>query len=279
MNIHTRKGAGMAVVVLALCLFGALSLHSPPVQAESDATWSQPSVTSTFQPGQSTTTVVTLTAREGVGPGTIFITPALVPFVSVSPTTTGRLKKGQVQQFVLTFSAPTNALPTTTQGTIQLRENESNGRLGELIAPRLTVATSVVWPTYVNPTSGITFSYPTNMDVSVDGGDGTISLRQAGSTTSLTNPDGPASIHISMDANPLSLSPSAYYDATLGASTGVVSVNTRTGYQYVPSATLSGTVVVIVPLANKFLRIEDAEDSFQDNGVFSQLLKTIVVGN
>jgi hypothetical protein len=74
------------------------------------------------------------------------VVPALAPYLSVSPTTTGRLRKGQTQSFTLTFSAAIDALPTTTQGVIQLREAERDGKQGDLVAQPLPVNVSVVWP-------------------------------------------------------------------------------------------------------------------------------------
>lgn len=164
-NVNTiRRVLALAASVVAVVLgMSFLIGYSPPAKATPDVTWSQPSVSATFQPGQPVTTVVTLTAGDELAPAAVRITPSLVPYVSVSPMTTGLLRRGQTQQFTVTFSAPIDALPTATQGTIQLRT-------GKVIAKPLPVAISVVWPQATNLPSGVTFAYstfgqPSHLDV------------------------------------------------------------------------------------------------------------------
>ena len=159
-------------MVLALCFFGALSLYSPQVRAESDATWSQSSISATFQPGQQKITVVTLTARKALESAFIQITPSLVPYVRVLPTTTPKLRKGQVLQLTITTFAPVDSPPVITQGDIQLREFEKPEKKSkheaELIARPLPITVNVVWPeqSLALQNIGVKFSFPPNWFIS-----------------------------------------------------------------------------------------------------------------
>jgi hypothetical protein len=177
-DTHTMKRIALIgiVAVASVSVGTLLATYSSPAQSESrehtprnasstehrgkneenhqnrrsrDAVWSQQSVVTEVLPGQPTTNVVTLTVRDELDSAVVWITPSLAPYVTVSPTTTGRLKRGQVQQFTITATAPIDSLPTTTQGVIQLREVEKREKRSkhdsELIAQPLPVTVNVVW--------------------------------------------------------------------------------------------------------------------------------------
>lgn len=155
------------LVVFALAVTALFSAPSfagskqQPSQNGPDALWSVPRIDVTIKPGETKQIPVTLTATDDLDAGATRIVPALASNVQVSPTSTPQLRKGQTRTFMLTFSAPLDALPTTMEGVLQLRENEEKRRLGGNIAKPLPMTLKVVWPTFSDLTSGIGFSYPT----------------------------------------------------------------------------------------------------------------------
>lgn len=110
------------------------------------AQWSPSSVVMTLQSGQSKTVRVTLRANDDLDASAVRVVPALVPYLSVAPTSTRHLRKGQSQTFALTFSVRNDSMALTVTGTLQLREMEDRKRVGELVAVPLPIALTVVWP-------------------------------------------------------------------------------------------------------------------------------------
>jgi len=119
--------------------------------------WNAPSISEIIKPGESKQAQVVLSAQSAIPAGTLRVVPELQPFLSVTPSTIPALAKGQTLAVTLNFSAKIDALPGTTTGTVQLRDNTS----GTTIAKPLPVAFSVQWDRANDPKTGVSFSYPT----------------------------------------------------------------------------------------------------------------------
>jgi len=118
--------------------------------------WNPTSLTQTIKPGETRTVIATLTALTSTPSSVIRVVPELQPYVSVSPTTTGPLTPNQSVAFAVTFSAPIDALPVTSTGTVQLRTSDS---AGNTLAQPLPIAVSSVWPVALTR-NGAAISYP-----------------------------------------------------------------------------------------------------------------------
>lgn len=220
---------------------------------------------------------ITLTTRVALKNAKIVFVPDLRNVVTVAPDTIPVLAAGQTATVTLTFAPAATDTRKVIAGIVLLFDK--SGTISKPLPVKVSLVKPADWQVATSgQLSGITVPYPPNLTASVDPADGTIVLRPLATASQSTNPDGAPSIYIYTDQNPSNQTTSEYYNDTLGGSITAVTVGGRTGYRFTPSATLSSTVVVVVPLAGKFLRIEDSSDHFQDNGVFDQILKTIVIG-
>jgi hypothetical protein len=90
--------------------------------------------------------VYRITATSAVARGQFRVTPSLVPYLKVSPTTVTNLQKGQSVSVSVTLSLPIDVNPATIAGTLQLREVSALGTLGNNIAKPLPVTIVVQCP-------------------------------------------------------------------------------------------------------------------------------------
>lgn len=162
-SLAMKRALLVAIPFPALCAaFATVSLYSTPSDTVAAPTstpaiaWNSPSVSAAIKPGESKHIAAVLTAQRAIPAGSLRVVPELQPFLSVTPSTTPALAKGQILQVTLTFSAKTDAFPGTTTGTVQLRNSAS----GEAIAVPLGVSVFITWPKYSDPATGVSFSYP-----------------------------------------------------------------------------------------------------------------------
>lgn len=100
--------------------------------------------------------MATLIATSNVPATVIRIVPEIAPYVTVTPTNLGALRKGQQVSITLKFAAPITALPLAASGTAQLRANDSTSAT---VAQPLPLSVRIVLPTFSDPTQPIQFSY------------------------------------------------------------------------------------------------------------------------
>jgi hypothetical protein len=135
------------VAVLLAGAFVALTYSSPaPAHDRADASWSPRALAVSLKPGESTTTVVTLTARESIERAQMRVTNSLKPYLTVEPTNIDRLRKGQSIQVSIRLTLPIDASAGVIDGTLQLRELNKLGRPGDLVSRPLPVSISVICP-------------------------------------------------------------------------------------------------------------------------------------
>jgi hypothetical protein len=147
-----------AAAVLAAC-GGADPLPTSTESGESAAgresrpvLWSQPFVDYLITPGQSKSLTLRITAPRGLPESTLRAVPEISPFLSISPNTIGPLGPGQSAEILLVVSAPGDALPVTTTGTIQVRPTGGTSATQPLPLP---VSIRVDLEKYVDTESGI----------------------------------------------------------------------------------------------------------------------------
>ncbi|MEK7552892.1 MAG: hypothetical protein AAB505_02175, partial [Patescibacteria group bacterium] len=148
----------------------------------------------------------------------------------------------------------------------------------EVITSSLKLSLSPEWKTVTLMNDEISITYPPTL-VLVPNGDNRIILKDATESGS-SPPDGSPTISVRVEPNPDHLSMESYYDGQhgvfVGPSTGTIAVGNRIGHVFVPTETMSGDVIVIVPLpSGDFLFVADRGQAFQQNGVFDSILATI----
>lgn len=180
MGIVTSRA--FKAVAMCVALIGAVFvlLFSTPAPAHDKprAQWNPASVNETIQPGQTRTIPVTLTADKNLPNTVVQISPEIASYVSVSPTTIGKTRKGTTVSLTLTVSIPIDALPTTMSGVIELqkvrqehaRDDQEDGQERDgkeeqekKIGAPLPVSLNVVW---AEASYGhVSLTYPPNLDV------------------------------------------------------------------------------------------------------------------
>ena len=92
-------------------------------------TWTPASIIQSVKPGASTTTTLTLVAKQATPSAVFAVVPAIAPYVSVSPASIGPLAAGQSVPVTLTIAAAAaiTAPPLTVNGTVQLRTVDASG--------------------------------------------------------------------------------------------------------------------------------------------------------
>lgn len=246
-----------------------------------NAIWSVPKVDVILKPGQSTTTTVTLTAQDDLDAAGTWITPSLVPYLTVSPTTTPRLKKGQTKQFTLTFETKIDALPTATTGVLQLREREDKGRLGEVVAKPLSVSFGIAWKSTVVG-SGIVVKIPGTLAVDPRSPINTAILVPANLTANDREHDVP-SIDVEEMLNPNGLTFGQFFDgvhsddnwASMGSAISTTSVQGRSAFKVDDG---SMYITVVIPKSRSFIVVTDGGMAYQASGEFQTVLDNLTLG-
>lgn len=286
--------------VLVAALIGAVLLvvysGAAPAHNKAKAQWNPESVNVTIQPGQTRNIPVTLTAGKNLPDAVVRISPELLSYATITPTTIGKTRKGTSIPLTLTLAVPIDALPATTTGTIALQkarqydehdddngdsddsdsDRDGNGK-AKLIGKPLPVRLDVLWPKETL-SSGIIVTYPPALVASVEADTGELSLIPQGQGI-----EG-GGISVSVDANPNQLSMTDYYTgnpgADLGASVGTTSVAGRVGFIFEPRNTMACDVVVIVQNSDgSFINIDDYGCGFQGNGIFDAVVRLIKLPN
>ncbi|MBI5450150.1 MAG: hypothetical protein HY940_02220 [Gammaproteobacteria bacterium] len=135
--------------------------------------WVPATVNETLKPGQTLQVPVTFTAQDDAKNVEVLVSPEIAPYVNVQPAVINRISPKQPIFLTLTFSAPADALPTTTAGSIWIQPvrhfddkdgntHESDAEVNEKseIAEPLPVSVNVVWTKAESLPNGISFSYP-----------------------------------------------------------------------------------------------------------------------
>lgn len=298
MGIVTSRPFKLAVLCVALAGAAFVLLFSAPAPAHDKpkVQWTPASVNETIQPGQTKTIPVVLTPDKNLPDTFVYVSPGIASFVSVSPTSIGKTRKGTNVSLTLTVSVPIDALPATTTGIIELqkakqqaRDDEEDGQeqagKGEQekkIGISLPMSLNVVWP-QISVTDSITLTYPGSLVSLLQPDPKYVVLARVADAPYENHVDGIPVIASRVDRNPGGLTLGEYYDGDPAASLGPVIetllVDGLTGYLFVPDETESGHASVIVPLPNgDFLHVTDVGLAFQQDGTFDRVLNGFHIG-
>ena len=87
---------------------------------------------------------------------------------------------------------------------------------------------------------------------------------------------------LTLEPNPDQLNINDYYDGDPGIDLFgqspppvIGNINGVRNYRFIPWATEAGTAIVIFPLENAFLVVEDGNWGYQENGMFQRILESI----
>ena len=159
MNKKTFVGGTIAALFGAVLIAVFLLYSSPAPAGPPIVSWMPPSVVQDVVAGESVTTTASFTATRNLSGVVVRVVPEIAPYVTVSPTAFSSITKGSTYTLNVTLTTPADALPTSTDGTIQLRSGSDQNNT---YAKPLPVKLNVVWPTFDGGTdlSGVSFSYP-----------------------------------------------------------------------------------------------------------------------
>jgi hypothetical protein len=108
--------AGVVLIALAVIVLIPSSAPAQPV-----ISWVPESVIETVLAGETKTVSVSFTASQELGAVEVWVVPELEPFVRTEPTSFTNIPAGQTTTLDITIAALADALPSTIEGTIQIR--------------------------------------------------------------------------------------------------------------------------------------------------------------
>lgn len=263
---------GAGLVLLALVLF-----PRSPAPATPAVSWTPSSVMETVLAGDSITVPVSFTASKELNDVVGYVVPELQPFIELTPLTLGHISVGETVDFDITISAPADSLPDRVEGVVLLRRGSI---ATTTYAKPLPVTVVIDWRLFQEPDGLYSLLYPPSFFETFFEGQKLLVLRELDASEGGTEEPG---IFLSIDPNPDVLSIEEYYDGEpgtdyFGLSGGEFSEITIDGIsavKFVPFVTLAGDVVVIVPLLDEFIVIDDHGATFQDNDIFAEILNSI----
>lgn len=143
------RSQAIYVVILAVLAF-------MPVQATAKpgATWTEDSFKRTVVAGTSETVTVSFELAKGGEDISLWVTPAIRPFVSVTPELIADVSNGESVSIDIAISVPTTTTPMSVSGTVHVR----NGK--RTIAKPLPIELEVVWQSQDNSAGGFSVTYP-----------------------------------------------------------------------------------------------------------------------
>lgn len=134
-----KKALFLILPAIALVAVGlVLMMHSPASDARDMVTWEPTSLYWSLAAGESTTTEVAFTAGMTARDVSVEVAPEVAEYVSVSPGSFSRLRRGRQYEIAVTITAPADALIGVYDGTLDMRQGRR--RLGEELPVDLTVA-------------------------------------------------------------------------------------------------------------------------------------------
>lgn len=115
----------LAVVVVGSIAAATALLYSLSTSAAPPVEWVPSSLDVTVGAGQTAVAAVSFTISTNVASANVRVVPELAPYIQASPSSFGKLSKGQRVQVVLTVSPSVAAPLGSIEGTIQLRSKNT----------------------------------------------------------------------------------------------------------------------------------------------------------
>lgn len=126
MTSFTSRTINISVLVVALlgAMLALLFSSSLFAHAKQPVQWIPKSINEALPLGETKVISVTLTSDKSMPRVVVRVSPEIVPYVSVTPTTIGKIRKGKSITLTLTVTIPIDALPTTASGVIELQKSK-----------------------------------------------------------------------------------------------------------------------------------------------------------
>jgi hypothetical protein len=116
----TMKRRVFILAIVAAALAGALGMSSA---GEREVAWTPPQVNAPAVWGHTSTTSVSFVSDKNLNKVEVVVDPALQPYLSVTPSSVGKVKKGERVSLTLTLSAPAHAPIQVLTDTIELTKD------------------------------------------------------------------------------------------------------------------------------------------------------------
>ena len=254
-------------------VFATLFLMAgPSTSVQPKITWSQSHIEVTLSPGESTAKDITFTSGLTLQNIVIEPVPEIAPFLTIEPGAVQAVHAGQSQSVRLVFSVPQGATLGTYDGTVHVR-------IGTQTLPQTVKVVVNVWTRFAYPADLFTVRFPPGITSEFVSEANLFVLRL---TPEAPEPERPG-LFFSVDPNPEGLSVDQYYSGAPGLNLvgqsenqfSMVTVAGRPAYKFVPFVSLSGDIVVVIPLGGSFLRVTDHGTSFDAAGIFEPILSQI----
>lgn len=136
-NKNELSVLGMGVLISIVVL-----VFAQPAPAKPPITWEPSAINETVIAGESLAVPVTFTTSRDIQHVELRVVPELAEVVSVEPTEIAG-SAGSTHSLTLILTADSEMLPTTLEGTIQLRDRDGTGRT---IARPLPIEVEIRWP-------------------------------------------------------------------------------------------------------------------------------------
>lgn len=157
----TPRTISISVLVVALLGATLVLLFSDSIFAhnKSVAQWNPERITETLSLGEAKVIAVTLTADKELPRAVVRVSPEIIPYVSITPTIIGKIRKGTKTTLTVTVNIPTNSSATKVNGVIELEkakqqdgrderdddsDSDERGKKKKTIGPPLPVTIEIV---------------------------------------------------------------------------------------------------------------------------------------
>lgn len=268
-----RKHLTIAGSLTACLVFLALA---PPAHARFAVRWHPRPLEVEVQAGESLTVLASLTAGRRLYDVSIVVGPRVRDFVTVQPEVIGNLRRGETVEFEVTVSPAVDAEPESVTAFLipVARHRPHWPRWPVLRVGRLQI--EVTWPSISHPSGEYAVTFPPELAGEALGEHGITRLVPTAAPDELDTP----AVFVSVDQNAEGLATDEYYDGDPGpdlfGQSGelfeLIEVGGTTAYRFDLMATLSGTVIVVVPRADDFVVVQDSGGAFQASGLFEAVL-------
>ncbi|HEX4960630.1 MAG TPA: hypothetical protein VF173_07305 [Thermoanaerobaculia bacterium] len=270
---HIGISSVVALAILGMILLGKRSEALPVLM------WNPQNLTSEIVAGESTSTVISFSSSQKLIDALVHVSRELDGIITVTPASLGTVPPGQTVYLTVKMNTAATVRPSSLQGFISLQRKSPFISIN--YGSPLQVDMKIKWPLFSAPDGAYNISYPPILSPSFDPEYQVLSLNTQKPNELETETTG---ILVSQVSNSEDLSVADFYDGDpgtdlVGQSLGAFSTGTLpngiTYYRFDPAVTLGGAAIVIVPLPGEFLEIQDKGASFQDNGIFLDILNTL----
>jgi hypothetical protein len=270
----------IVVSVAALVALAALLFAPTSAPAEPAVSWTPTSINQTVFAGESKMVSVSFVPSENSTNVAVRVVPELAPFVQATPSSFATVTKGQAVQLNLTFSAPATTLPSSFEGTIQLRSTGSKN--SKTLARPLPLTINIAWQEFLSSSGSYRLLVPGTVAVFEAPAESAVALVPTNLDLQPGDAGYPGPVQFRMYQNPGRLAVGDYFNGDLApdlfsgspeTTSALVGGRQATVFKNVQGLTASDVVVVILDEA--FLEITTLQVNGASAIPLDQILQTI----